>query len=162
MLIRKSKIFLLLGLIGISFACGRKENPRPPEDFAPSSVQALSAAGEVDAIVLNWKSPETDARGELLKDLSSFQILRKDLEEGDGARFHVLDEMEIEQEKDKSAAVGKRFSYRDTNVNPGKRYEYFVLPLNDRGVEGQSSSYLRVTFIGKSSVVEALAWNAEQ
>ena len=48
----------------------------------------------------------------------------------------------------------EQFLYKDIDIEPGKKYDYMVMPLNSNDVFGQPAGVLRVTFIGESSVVE--------
>ncbi len=142
------------------FSCGRKENPRPPEETAPSSVQFLTVVSEVDAIVLRWEAPTTNAKGDPLIDLAGFAVKRRELEKDEEVSFELLKRVMLPQFKkdDPKAAEPKmtKFAYRDEEVQPGKRYEYIVVPINESRVEGVSSTLIRVTFIGETSVIETL------
>ena len=61
---KKLLVILFISLILIS--CGKKSFPVPPEVTAPSPVIDLTAKGQVDGIVLSWKAPLTNARGDEL------------------------------------------------------------------------------------------------
>ncbi len=161
---------LILALsLGLT-ACGKKNNPKPPEDIAPNVVQVYTAIPQADGIILTWQSPDTDVQGAELRDLASFTVSKNVYSRDAIPDFEEIAEIPVEIERSQlpagEAAVGafsnalpggflkRSYAYKDKAVQPGKKYEYTVTPVNQDGVKGVRSNILRVTFLGQSSLVE--------
>ena len=176
--LRKARtvLFLLMFIALPLLNCGKKGDPRPPEATAPDAVRYLSAEGRVDGIILSWQAPEATGSGEDLPDLAGFRIQRSDYEEDERPDFEDIGEILVSATEELSAgeggegltsgAVSKpktpveqnvRYTFRDPEVQPGRRYEYVVLPFNERGVEGEFTQVLRIRFTGESSLIENLS-----
>lgn len=171
------RVALSAALVLTLTGCGRKSAPKPPENFAPAPVQALSAVGEVNAVRLTWLAPTQKANGESLDDLDLYVIERAELVKGETPSFDDLGEVVVpeserpqkpaQKEKKTSDAFSvkkpeaqteaKGYFYRDTTVEPGKRYAYRVIPENTRGTQGISDTVIRITFSGLGSSTEAVA-----
>lgn len=141
----------LLVLIVAAIACGKKGNPRPPEEAAPSAVRSLAARGEVSGVMLSWLAPETTVEDNELRDLAGFVVRRNEYVRGERPSFE-----EIAEQKLNDNPAEKAYVFRDKDVEPGKTYEYTVTPFNVDGAEGPSATVLRVTFLGETSRVEGL------
>jgi hypothetical protein len=171
-------LFILLILLPLLLfvGCGKKSSPRPPEAYAPSSVKFLTADGELDAVVLHWQAPDTDASDHTLLDLAGFTVRRSEYVKDESPDFEDLTDVPVAEKKDAQATAASpeqttptakgekkqplQYSYSDTTVRPGKQYEYVVIPFNEDGVEGDPVSRLRVTFLGESSYFETLPMEA--
>ncbi len=168
-------------LAAIFTACGKKGSPKPPEFFAPDTVEFFQASGSVDGVTLQWQEPSKKANGDDLDNLSYF-IVKKRLYEGeDSDSFEeiatiaaVKDEPVLDasgststpdkkkkpgfagmnKQKSEPAKKAKQYSYVDRNVQPGKKYEYVVTAENDESVEGATSTTIRITFVGDASIIE--------
>lgn len=143
-------IVLILVVIGL-LACGRKGDPKPPEVLAPSPVRFLTAVGGVDGITLSWFPPETDASGSSLYDLTHFLVEKGEVAPGSATDFEELKEIATSAE----SPSAMKHTFLDTDVKPGKIYDYRITAHNDRGGQGLPPHILRVTFVGQSSVIEA-------
>lgn len=60
-------------------ACGRKGDPRAPEQAMPQTIKDLRARAEAGGVVLTWGRPTRYVDGKELKDLAGFVIFRKDI-----------------------------------------------------------------------------------
>lgn len=146
---------LLVAIVGVgAIGCGKKGNPRPPEDFAPIAVSSFRVEGDVDAVVLYWEAPQFDQQGGKLEELGGFIVRRSVFAKDEAPDFDEIAEVEAVPSDPKSK-LPQQYSYEDTTVEAGSTYDYLVYGLNARGVEGLPSGVIRVTFIGESSVVEA-------
>lgn len=159
------KKILVSGILVVAclaiFACGRKDDPKPPEFFAPSQVLYPTARGELDAVVLRWALPKTDARGMELRDLAGFVIRRARVEQGKAPKFETLtyltNEAKPQVASDAKAAAQPTFvEYKDKDVEVGVRYQYQIFGVNEEGVEGVASNTIVVIFGGTSSSVQIL------
>jgi len=145
-------LLLLLVLSSLAVACGKKSNPRPPEEIAPAAVIALSAKAEVSAVVLSWQAPLETASGDTLEDLNDFVIERSPVVEDESPDYEELGEV-LSAEPSQPGPVPVVYNFRDETVEVGKVYEYRVLPRNLDGLAGAATRALRVTFLGESSII---------
>ncbi len=149
--------------MGLTIACGKKTNPRAPEALAPSSVKFLTARTSVNSVDLRWEAPSTDASGDKLIDLTGFVVKRALVLPDEDPDFDIIAELPLRaNEVAKTAtpaetSAAKAYSFSDTNVKAGEKYQYLVLGVNEDDVEGEASSSVRVTFIGESSVIESFS-----
>ncbi|MCB0346309.1 MAG: hypothetical protein KDD66_14415 [Bdellovibrionales bacterium] len=152
------KRFCIVLLLAGALACGRMGPPRPPEDFAPAALKAFEVRGTVGGVVLRWNAPESTAAGDPLEDLLGFSVKRSSFEVGESPDYDELVFVEFNSEEPaaepENVKTAKLFEYNDKAVEPGKVYDYLVVPVNERGVEGEIPGKARVTFIGQSSIIE--------
>ncbi len=151
------KAILLALLLAAAAGCGRMGPPRPPEDFAPAALAAFEVRGTVSGVVLRWNAPEQTAAGDPLEDLKGFSVQRSLHTAGESPDYTEI--IFVDYSGGLEAAEGeerpdKLFEYSDTLVEPGKSYDYLVVPVNTHGVEGEIPGRARVTFIGQSSIIE--------
>jgi len=143
------KNLLTLSVVALLIvACGKKGSPKPPEAYAPPPVSSLSAEGAVDSITIKWRAPillEDDVKREPV----SFLVMKQLEEES----FDELGTIDVPVDED-GVPLESGFAFTDTNVEPGKKYNYSVVPVNRDGVKGAAPNVASVTFIGESSVVE--------
>ncbi len=149
--------FVICLLMLLVLACGKKTAPRPPEALAPAPVKLLSAKASVDALILKWDAPSANASGDRLIDLKGFIVKRADADTGDDLDFDVIAELGLDKSDAKRADTSKSYLYRDSKVEPGKKYQYLVVGVNEDDVEGAASTSIKVTFIGESSIIENFA-----
>jgi hypothetical protein len=142
-------LFIVLSILCLT-ACGKKGDPKPPEESAPSPVKNFAAIGEVEAVVLSWDAPETTVADDDLKDLEGFIVRRSGYVKGESPNFSEITDVTLNKDGT------KHYIYRDKNLTPGEAVEYVVVPYNSDGVEGANSQVVRVTFSGASSRVEGL------
>ena len=143
----KRMLSLLLICILCACGCGKKADPEPPEASAPSPVKVLHAEGQVDAVLLTWTAPTTNAQDEDLKNLDQFFVRRADFEKDKAPDWSTVGKVKVEDPTITS------YQYRDTEVVPGKTYQYLILPVNTDGVKGEPGQMIRVTFRGELSAV---------
>lgn len=157
----------VLGSLLFVYGCGRKGDPKPPEAFAPSAVGFYTARGQVDSVILSWQAPKITASGDVLENLEFFSIKRaihdsqkmrrfKDIGEVGVAGLASSGERQAGSASPAASQAAITYSFADRDIVPGSVYDYRVVPVNSRGVEGQSAATLRVTFLGESSIVERL------
>lgn len=148
-MICRRAVTCVLFITALLVGCGKKAPPEPPELSAPSAVRALSAQGELDAVVLHWSSPITTATGEDLSDLRGFFVLRSDVVKGERPLYDRIANIVVPVEGDTG-----NFEYRDTDVKPGRAYVYQVSPYNSDETMGERDKTLRINFLGDSTTVE--------
>lgn len=160
---------VVLAILG----CGKKANPKPPEESAPAQVRNLNVIVEEAAIVLTWDAPESDSLGDPLSDLGKLLVNRAEVEKGERGAVEtiaeidpplaVLDRLKADSREGgirggsepAAGATEPQFSFRDEKVVAGGKYDYVIVPTDSAGVLGLPSKTIRVTFIGKTSIVES-------
>jgi hypothetical protein len=152
----RSKQLIILGFIvftsftlGTMTGCGKKGDPKPPEETAPVAVRSLTAVGEVEGVRFSWEAPETNAKGDDLSSFKEFQIKRSNYVKGERAKWEVIGTI-AQNNADQFAP----YSYLDTKVVAGSTYEYAIVCVNEDGTEGAIDRIQRITFLGLSSRIE--------
>lgn len=148
-------------LLFTCLACGRKAAPSAPEVRAPKAVEELDIVGSVEGVVLRWKVPSKNAKGEQLIDLAGFELKRRKVEDPKELdKFELLDTLSLREEDkllmEKGKSVESEYRYVDRSVEAGLQYDYIILPINEAGVAGGSDTMMRVSFVGESSVIERM------
>lgn len=138
-------------LFVIVVGCGRKGAPKPPEENAPSSVQFLTASGQVNAVVLSWTAPQETASGSELSDVESFVVQRRDVVGDKTGKFEDVGVVKVEPG---TMMKKKQFSFSDSSIQPGHVYDYSVYAVRADGLEGETDKILRITFRGQTSTIE--------
>ena len=158
-------LVLIILCFGAVIGCGRKGAPRPPEESAPRSVLYLTAKGETGALVISWQAPDQTTSGDRLSVFARFIVRRTEGLEGRSGRSIDVGIVKPEDAIAAPAVAGRRgvkqFMFRDTAVQPGRKYDYLVIAENTDEVEGEADSILRVSFAGESSTIETVSPEAE-
>ena len=150
-------LILLFGL-PISFSsCGKKGDPRPPDLAMPRSAEFFKAQARADGVMLNWQSPTVyamaDASGRAAPgSLDGFEVMRSRFKRGESAGWETLATIKIIF--DPQLGEQKNYSYFDKDVEQGKIYDYRIVPFNLDGLRARSGNILRVSFLGKASIIE--------
>lgn len=135
---------LLACVLAATAGCGRRGNPRPPEDVLPQTITGLEAREDPAGIVLSWPRPDRYTGGGTMNDLGAFIVERA---VGDGAagfaehaRIEVLD-------RDRFRQV-KNFRFTDTDTSAGVRYRYRVVSTTTDGYVSAPSNEVGITRTG--------------
>ena len=146
-------------LLFVSFllfsACGRKSQPKPPEERAPAPVRALRIEPKENSLRLVWQGPVETVSGDELLYLSSFDVLRKLIQKDEENSFSEIAVITVSEE----AGVDQEYNYEDKDISLGGQYEYLVVPRDGQGIEGVPGQSMRVSFLGSGSVVEAIPFS---
>ncbi len=92
---------------------------KPVDTFPPGEPRNLNAIAESGVVILLWAAPDDT-------DVAGYRIYRK--EAGSVTRISLAPELVIS------------LSYRDSQVAPGKTYEYSVSAVDTHGNEGQPAT----------------------
>jgi len=159
-------IFLIILCLS---ACGKYGSPVPPEALSPRGVQELNVTAELEGVRFNWKAPDLDLRGKELRSMDGYRVLKIEgsnpLGQEMSIRAEIPDNHVSELQKLKKAAMEqgkivrrvkvddqmKKFEFLDKQVTSGKTYTYQIVPVNQDGVLGEASKFVRVLFKGDQS-----------
>ena len=168
----KNITLLILGLV--LAACGRYGDPLAPEMYSPTEVKDLSVSADSLGVRFEWTAPKKDQRGEELKQIDGYVIYRKQVNDfarvlEDQGKFeklaflpdtHIIERDRLRAEARASGKVARRieadpekmkFTYQDTQVQPGNNYLYKIVPVSDGDVEGLVKNYIKLRFVGAGS-----------
>ena len=150
---KKHIIFIIL-LSLLLMSCGKKSQPKPPEERAPAAVRSARIEPGSKNLKLIWQGPVETASGDEIMYLESFQILRREIRKDSSRSYIEIADINIPEDADPN----KEYVYDDKDIELGKVYDYLIIPVNDEGIEGLPASSLRVSFLGDGSVVELLPY----
>lgn len=153
-------LLLLSGLIAVAcLGCGRKGPPKPPEAYAPPPVEGLGVEGKIEGLNFTWKAPEVENSTSEIDPivLGGFVVERVEYNREEKGELVPLAFVPLNAD-----ATVKDYTYLDKEVQPGKTYDYAIVPQSDDGNIGEPKQVLRVTFVGANSKVERLGIAARE
>jgi fibronectin type 3 domain-containing protein len=127
---------LLIALLVVIGACGKKAPPVPWESIVPKRIVDLVALPREGRLLLEWTAPKENTDKTPLIDLEGFQVLRSEgLLIGDectgcGEKPKPVYEMKLDG---KGEEKGKKLSIFIEDQEPGKVYVYQIVSVNRRG-----------------------------
>jgi hypothetical protein len=129
-------VILLMALLVLIGACGKKAPPVPWESIVPKRIVDLAALPRGGRVLLEWTAPKENTDKTPLTDLESFQVLRSegffvgDQCTGCGEKPKPVYEMKLDG---KGEEKGKKLSIFIEDQEPGKVYVYQIVSVNRRG-----------------------------
>lgn len=178
---RTSSFFLIpITLFAFLMGCGLEGPPLPPEDFAPKDVTILETKTDAEGVILRWRSPDVDSKGDPLESLEGYIVYKREAPDilawdrsnsefteltriSDPALAEVMElRKKAREEKKLSRKIKvpeerKFFEFKDKNVQKGKTYFYKVTPYNQGGVAGKASDFVKVLFNDDTSEIFTIA-----
>jgi fibronectin type 3 domain-containing protein len=127
---------LLMAVLVVIGACGKKASPVPWESIVPRRIVDLVAIPREERLLLEWTAPKQNTDKSSLLDLEGFQVLRSeglligDQCRGCGEKPKLVYEMKLDE---KGEERGKKVSIFIEDQEPGKVYVYQVISVNRRG-----------------------------
>ena len=98
-------------------------------------------------LLIRFVKPSKNVDGSKITDLAGFRIMRRVIDDkgcqGCPEKFPVVYDIDISYPKG-AVVEGDRISFPDTDLTPGTKYEYKVVPYNKDGYEGPEAQ--RVIF----------------
>jgi len=143
----RKKTILVISLLMVVAACGKKSPPVPWESIVPTRVVDLQVIPREGRVLLLWRTPKENTDKTPLTDLVSFQILRSEGvlvgEEckGCGGKPKVVYEMKVTPE---NFLPGKKMSIAFEAQEPKRVYVYQVVSVNKRGYPSSPSNPVTV------------------
>ncbi len=127
---------LILILLLLAPACGKKVAPLSPDEVLPGPVREFRLSQEGESLVLSWLFPLENRLGQPLTQLKGFSLYRC---ETDGVApdrrclkdFAVLADIDLSYPR-VGQVQGEAVVFRDTRLRPGRRYEYKVAAYGPR------------------------------
>jgi hypothetical protein len=131
---------LLLVLLALAGACGRKTAPRPPELVAPRPVGEVALSSRADGVEVAWTRPTRYVDGSTMPDLGGFAIERQSFSTDfhEVARVPVTDRGRFQQ--------ATRFTWVDREVRPTMTYHYRVVAFTTDGYYSAPSGAAAITW----------------
>jgi hypothetical protein len=139
-------IFIILLLLVT--ACGRKTDPKAPEDIAPAPVTFLTADVFEGKVLLRWRLPD-NSDSEDRSGSATFLVERREVIAGKPSERTIL--QELEKSPDPKVID---YSFTDKTPSKGSIYDYKVLPVTGEGIEGLAPYVVRIRYVGEKSEVE--------
>src|SRR4030042_1708832 len=141
------KIVLLITVLMVIGACGKKGPPVPWSSVVPKRIVDLEAILREERLLLEWTSPKENTDKSPLIDLTKFQILRSEGTliagecRGCGEKIKMVHEMKLDG---KEEIGGKKISIFFEDQEARKVYVYQVVSINRRGYPSSPSNPVTV------------------
>ena len=138
---------LLLLLPLLSWSCGKKGPPVPPETLVPAPVSDLRAWGREGTVTLQWTLPKRTVQGLPLEDLSAFGVFRRALPIASSdcptcpLDFKPVAMIDLHYPKE-ATIEGGRVIWEDSALKAQTEYTYFVVGYNSDRLPGPESNRL--------------------
>jgi len=139
-----SLLLVFLLLTGV-WGCGKKMPPMPPDSLVPGEVRNFTVRQDGPALRLTWLLPRVNIDNQPLTDIQGFRILRRGEPQVAAAPcppdldlFAVID-LSFPQSGE---VAGEAVSFRDEQLEPGRRYYYQVVGFARGGHLGRPSAVL--------------------
>jgi hypothetical protein len=131
-------IFCLLTLLLLLSGCGKKGALIPPEALVPATVRDLTVIQTGQDFRITWRAPVKEQGGRPLKDLSGFQLLRRDVTPEGGEcpscpdSWKLLSRIELDMPASFQKS-GDLFISFDKGGEKGSRFQFRVAALSRSG-----------------------------
>jgi predicted small lipoprotein YifL len=146
------KTLLLIGIIFLLAACGKKGPLIPPEAFVPAPIADLKVGQKGNAFMVCWTPPGREESGRPLKDLAGFLIFKRevlppgeDCEECPTA-YRMLRDVDLEYLQD-VRRFGSRLCIVDSDLVEGNTYQYKAVSMEKNGATSRDSNKVRRKYL---------------
>ncbi len=142
----------LLGILILILAvsgCGKKGRPIPKDARVPRAVKNLQAKKLPGEIQLSWEEPRKDLRGDKLKGLAGYDVLRKVVKPGSNECVDCPEGFSVVAVLDRDHPINFRAEdhtiiWVDHDIKRGGIYVYRVVPFNADGYKGEISDFVKL------------------
>ena len=134
---------LVVLLLVVLAACGRKTRPVAPETVQPDRPGVLVAASTADGVRLTWRRPEKYTSGQRMNDLGSFVI---DRSPGEGADLHFTRVGRLDLDDRLRFRKETRMEWVDGQAVAGERYLYRVVAVTLDGYRSAPAGPVAIQF----------------
>jgi len=138
------RLFVMIVLMSLLAACGRKGGLVPPDSLVPGAVANLRAEQKGEQFYVTWSAPSRDAGGKPLKDLAGFRLLRREVLPPDEdcescpTAYRLVQEVDLEYPKGVQV-YNDLYIFTDTGLKDGTTYQYKLVAYNKEGAESAPS-----------------------
>ncbi len=157
------RIFPLLACLLFALGgCGKVGPVKPLEQPLPSAPEKLSAVQLGNLIAVSWDIPSSNQDGSPLTDLQKFNVLKMRYDPADDCpecrdTSTLLREVDLEFLKNADRR-GNRLTFWDNDLEPGFGYQYKVIAITQRNVEG-APAVIRRLFLAPMAAPTGLQAN---
>ena len=134
-------LFLILALILLAAACGKKMMPLPPDKVLPAPVRQFQLSQEGDSLVLSWLLPRVNLLGQPLTQVQGCRVYRAEVS-GVSAEtpcpstsFVLYADIDLAYPQ-KGEVRGEALLFQDRELAPDHRYYYRVAAYDQDGYLG--------------------------
>ena len=143
---------VLLGILLWVFAgtgCGKKTPPIPKDARVPRAAKNLQIKKLPGGIQLTWREPRKDLRGDKLKGLAGYNVLKKVVKPGSNECVDCPGGFSVVAVLDRDHPVNFKASdhtitWMDKDIKKKGIYVYRVVPFNVNGYNGEISNFVKV------------------
>jgi predicted small lipoprotein YifL len=138
-------LFILLVMVCLLTACGRKGPLVPPEALVPAPVSDLKVEQRGELLRLSWTAPDKEEGGGRLRDLAGFRLYKRELlppgEDCDvcPSAFRLVTTIDLAYPREVQRS-GDRYLWEDVELQRGKTFRYYVVPYKKDGSQGREST----------------------
>ncbi|MBT0651695.1 fibronectin type III domain-containing protein [Geomobilimonas luticola] len=138
------RLFVMIVLMSLLAACGRKGGLVPPDSLVPAAVADLRAEQKGEQFYVTWSAPSRDAGGKPLKDLAGFRLFRREVLPPDEdcescpTAYGLLQQVDLEFPKGVQL-YNNLYIFTDTGLKDGTTYQYKLVAYNKEGAESAPS-----------------------
>jgi hypothetical protein len=140
---RRTAVALVLAVLALAPACGRKSRPLPPEEVQPEAPGDLTAIAVPEGVRLSFTRPTHYTGGGRMNDLGKLVVERAP-GEGAAPKFEKVGEVVLE-DRDRFRQE-RRLSWVDATATPGARYLYRVTAITIDRYKSQPAGPVAVRF----------------
>jgi hypothetical protein len=131
---------VLLVLLLLAAACGKKSMPLSPDQVLPAPVREFKLSQEGDALVLNWLLPRVNLIGQPLTQVQGCRVYRCDVSGVEAAaqcptNFVLYADIDLAYPK-QGEVRGEAVLFQDRELAPDRRYYYRVAAYDQDGYPG--------------------------
>jgi hypothetical protein len=133
--------FLILTLVLLIPACGKKLMPLPPDKVLPAPVREFKLTQEGDSLVLTWLLPRVNLLGQPLTQVQGCRVYRAEVRGVDpdtpcpSSGYVLYADIDLAYPK-QGEARGEALVFQDRELTPDHRYYYRVAAYDQDGYLG--------------------------
>lgn len=142
------KIFLLLSMLSLLAACGKRGPLVAPEALVPAPIKDLRVEQKGNLFQVCWSAPGKEEWGGPLKGLAGFQVFRREVLPPDEdceicpSAYSLLRTVDPEYLQD-IIRYGSLFCFFDADLKDGRTYQYKVVTMDKEGSCSKDSNRAR-------------------
>lgn len=142
------KLLILLPLILMLAACGKRGPLVAPEALVPAPIKDLGVEQKGNRFQVCWSAPGKEEWGGPLKDLAGFRVFRREVLPPDEdcetcpSAYRQVKTVDPEYLQD-VLRYGSLYCFFDTELRDGKSYQYKVISVDAEGAASQDSNKVR-------------------